>query len=99
MQTKKPQDLKSGTIQEAKIQTEKPQDLRRGGQEEKEPQRIQEQGQVEIIPTIEKEVLKIQPLEIEPQTNLVEAQNYKDGDIGQNYRTRSGYITTGCYIG
>jgi hypothetical protein len=34
-------------------------DLRGGGQEKKEPERIQEQEQLETIPTIEEEVSKI----------------------------------------
>ncbi len=44
MQTKEPQDFKSGTTQAMEEQTEKPQDLKGRGQEEKEPQKIQEQG-------------------------------------------------------
>jgi hypothetical protein len=41
------------------VNTTNPQDLRRRGQEEKEPQRIQEQGEVEIIPIIEENVFEI----------------------------------------
>ncbi len=58
--------LRSGATQEEEIQIEKPLDLRGGGQEKKEPERIQEQEQLETIPTIEEEVSKIQFLEIEP---------------------------------
>ncbi len=59
MQTKEPQDLISGTTQEEDVQLEKPQDLRRWGQEEKKPQRIQEQEKVEVIPAPKKKVSKI----------------------------------------
>ncbi len=71
MQTKEPQDFKSGTTQAMEEQTEKPQDLKGRGQEEKEPQKIQEQGRMEIILAIEEELSKIQPLGIKPHTELV----------------------------
>ncbi len=40
----------------------------------KEPQRTQEQGHMEIIPTIEKKVSNIQHLEIESHTELVKEE-------------------------
>ncbi len=66
MQIKEPLDLRNGAASKEEIQTKKTQDLKGGGQEEKEPQRIQEQEQVESILEIEEKVSKIQPQEIEP---------------------------------
>ncbi len=66
MQTEEPPNLRSGVASKEEIQTKKTQDLKGGGHEEKEPQRIQEQEQVEDILAIEEEVSKIQPQEIEP---------------------------------
>ncbi len=74
MQTEQPQDLINGATQE-EVQPKKPQDLKGGGQEEIEPQNIQEQEKVEVIPTPEKEVSQIQYLKIEPQTGLMGEDN------------------------
>ncbi len=74
VQIKELQDLRSGIAQGGEAQTKKPQDLRGGGQEKKEPHIIQAQQQVETIPTIEEEVSKIQFLEVEPQTKLMEKE-------------------------
>ncbi len=63
-------DLRSGTIHE-EVQPEIPQDLRKGGQEEKKPKGIHEHEKVEAFPTPEKEISKIQHLDIKPQTKLV----------------------------
>ncbi len=71
MQIEEPHDFKSGTIQEEEVQLEKPHDLKGRGHEEKEPQRIQEQEKVEVIPILQEKESKIQHLEIEPQTKLV----------------------------
>ncbi len=99
MQTKEPHDLKSGAVPNEDIQTKKPQDLKGGGQVEKEPQKIQEQEQVETILAIKEEVSKIQPQEIEPQIELVEEEVRIAKTTCLNYRARSGYRTTSYYTG
>ncbi len=58
VQTKEPHDLRSGATHEEEVQLEKPQDLKGRGQEEKKPQKIQEQEQVETIPIPKKRYLK-----------------------------------------
>ncbi len=60
MQTKEPQDLRSGATWEDEVQSQKPQDLKRGGHEEKEPQRIQVWEKVEAISTTEVVEIKSQ---------------------------------------
>ncbi len=54
VQTKEPQDLRSGVAHEEEGQLKIPQDLRGRGQEEKEPKIIQEQEKMEAIPALEK---------------------------------------------
>ncbi len=74
VQIEKPQNLKGKIIQEEEVQIEKPQDLKGRSQEKKEPHITQEQEQVESIPTIKEKISKIQPLNIEPQIELLENQ-------------------------
>ncbi len=75
MQTEEPQDLRSGTTQEKEVYPEKPRDLRRGDQEKIGPQKIQEQENLEDIPTLKEEIFKIYHLQIEPHIELVGEEN------------------------
>ncbi len=74
VQMEEPLNLKGEIIQEKEVQTKKLQDLKGMGQEEKKPQITQEQKQMDIILATKEEVSKIQPLEIGPQTKLMEKE-------------------------
>ncbi len=77
--------------QDEEVQTQEPHDLKGGGQDEKEPQTIQEQEHVETIPTTQVELSKIQLLEVDSQIELVEEEiKTVDPKVG-------GCRTTSCY--
>jgi hypothetical protein len=62
------------TARKEEVQTKEPQDFKGGGHEEKERHTTQEQEHVATFLATKVEVSKIQPLEVEPQIELVEEE-------------------------